>query len=391
MLSLNSLEALPFIHKLPLQSKEKNLLGIATVFLIAFTLSVLTGLLIYKHTTIEEPEEAIVQAETSTTPEVVYDSISIMGFKEASQHLLAQGKLYEAGAYLEKVLIQNNNDTFALRSMTQILTKLNKAKEASLFLKKLQQLEPKNCHNIKLEIALLSPKEVLKKYNSGQYTNCLSTPGLSNLIAQRILGEAPEESKLLLRANPEDKSGLFLAQAKEILRDTLIYSPKAEKLLLKATKESPLNYEGHLLLGQIYLLKKRNSLALKELQIAYRLSPDNYNICYHLGLFHFKHNNHPLKAAEFFEKALKSNPSHWESALQMGLIFQKSGKNAGAIHYFNKSLNYNPHNTRILLQLGAAYERAEKKEEAIEVYERIIGIDNQNDIALYKIKILKKD
>lgn len=391
MLSLNSLEALPFIHKLPLQSKEKNVVGVATVFIIAFTLSTLAALIIIKNTIIEEPTTTSVNRDTTTLPQIEYDSITLQSFKEASQHLLTQGKLYEAGDYLERILIQDNSDTFALRAMINTLTKLNKKDDARLFLKKLQQLEPENCNNLKLEITLLTSKEVLKKHNEGYYTNCLSTPGLSNLIAKKILGEAPEESKLLLKAERDENADIFLLEAKQLLADSMAYTPTIEKLLLKATQESPLNYEGHLLLGQIYLLEKNNTAALKELQIAHRLSPNNHNICYHLGLFYFRHDNQPHKAAEFFEKALQLNPSHWESSLQMGLIFQKKGKSEGAIHYFKRSLNYKPHNTRILLQLGAAYERSNQKEEAIEIYERILGIDNQNDIALFKIKILKKD
>lgn len=391
MLSLNSLEALPFIHKLPLQSKEKNLLGIAVVFLVSFSISTLIAFTIIAKTQTKSTNELSPQSSSTPLPTTQYDSVSIQGFKEVSQLLLDQGQYYKAGSYLEKIISQDKNDTLAIRNMVTVLTHLQKKDEALLFLQKLNQLDPNNCQNIKLEINLLSSTEVLKRYNNHQYNNCLSHPGISNLIAQKILGVAPDESKTLLKANASNKSELYLLEAKEILNKEMAYSPKVEELLIKAKQEAPLHFESHFLLGKIYLMKKMNTLALKELEIAYRLSPENVAICYHLGLYYFKHSNQPDTAAKFFEKALSLNPSHWESALQMGLIFQKNGKTEGAIHYFKKSLEHVPHNTRILLQLGASYEKANKKKDAIKTYESILNIDNQNEIALYKIKILKKD
>lgn len=390
MLSLNSLEALPFINKLQLKSKEKSIVGIAVVVTTAVILAFLISALLFKSTMPKEPEVTLPEYDTSTTPEVVYDSLSLEGFKNSATLHFQQGNFYEAGLYLEKLIKQDERDTFALKMMITVLTNLEKRAEAKLFLEKLNSLEPNNCQNKKLEIALLSSEEVLSNHQKERYKECLKEPGISNAIANKILGKAPELSKSLLKgANKAD--GLSLIKIKEQLKDSIFHSDEIEELLVSANKTNPLNYEGHLLLGQILLKEKRVEEAEKALLIAQRLSPENHLIRYHLGILNFRYKENPEKGALFFEKALELEPSHWESALQMGLIFQKKGKPAGAIHYFNKSLNYAPHNIRILLQLAAAYETNSQKKSAIETYNKILELDNRNDIALYKIKILKKD
>lgn len=392
MLSINSLEALPIISKSSFKSKEKILLGAATVFTLGISIALIVGALLLKATTPKEPAIETSNSEAAdTTPVVIYDSISILGFKNAVTHLMTQDSLYSAGVFLEKILQQNANDTFALRRMISILIAVDKKEDATLFLDKLKSLDSDECANLKFEIALLTPKEVLTNYRSGEYTSCLSTSGITNTIADKVLGIAPEVAKELIKGERNTSDKLYLLQAKEKLKESFSLTPEIEKLLINANKNSPLNFESHLILGELYLKAKKSDLAQKELEIALRLSPNNHIVCYHLGILYFKQRNNPQKGATFFEKALKLENSHWESALQLGLIFQKLGKPTGAIHYFNQSLQYAPNNTRILLQLGAAYEQSDKKNKALETYEEILKIDNQNDIALYKIKILKKD
>lgn len=390
MFSLNSLEALPFINKLQLKSKEKTIVGIAVVITTAVLLTLLLSALLFKSTMPKEPEIVLPEYDTSTTQTTEYDSLSLEGFKNSATLHFQQGNFYEAGLYLEKLIREDERDTFALKMMITVLTNLEKRAEAKLFLEKLNSIEPDNCKNRKLEIALLSSEEVLEKHKKGHYTECLKEPGISNAIANKILGKAPELSKSLLKGSSKS-DGLHLIRVKELFKDSIFYSNEIETLLVKANKTNPLNYEGHLLLGQVLIKEQRVEEAEKALHIARRLSPENHLIHYYLGILNFRYKENPEIGAQFFEKALELEPSHWESALQMGLIFQKKGKPAGAIHYFNKSLNYAPHNIRILLQLAAAYETNSQKKSAIETYNKILELDNRNDIALYKIKILKKD
>jgi tetratricopeptide (TPR) repeat protein len=163
---------------------------------------------------------------------------------------------------------------------------------------------------------------------------------------------------------------------------------KARELLLSSVAINPFHSKSYSRLGMVYYYLDYPVLAKKSYQTALLLNPDDFNTCYNLAELLLSSFNDTISALKEYKKALELNSRFYEAAFRIGLICLKNNMNKEAIKYFEQALSVVPHDIRILLQCAIAWEKIDRKDKAAEMYTTILSIDELNDIARQKLKLL---
>lgn len=123
--------------------------------------------------------------------------------------------------------------------------------------------------------------------------------------------------------------------------------------------------------GTIYLMTKRFELALKNLEKAYRLDPDNqwYTLAY----------LNSLGAVEDYDtligilkEKIKEDPDEVEWEYQLATVYSTKGKGGKAIRMLEKIEKENGFSEKITLLKASIYESEEKYDQALEEIEKVM-------------------
>ena len=149
---------------------------------------------------------------------------------------------------------------------------------------------------------------------------------------------------------------------------------KAERLANSITKGYPNHCFSLKILAAINLKKNNTKEAIRLNQLVVKLSPDDAESLYNLGISYSRIgelNNSKLA----FKKAIKINPEFIEAFNNLGLILNQLGEINEAENIFRKAISINPNHIESLNNLGNVLKDLGKLEESENILQKAILIN----------------
>ena len=154
-------------------------------------------------------------------------------------------------------------------------------------------------------------------------------------------------------------------------------------LLKKVTELDPQNDEAFLKIGEINLMYKKYADVFTNANKALEINPYN-DKAYFLKAYTYKEMGDTNRAIDNFQQCLKNNPNHYESNIELGILFMKI-KNDLAITYFKNAINIDSTKVDAYYDLGLYYQSSDYLNEAIGTYKKIIKINPNFPNSYYNI------
>jgi len=137
------------------------------------------------------------------------------------------------------------------------------------------------------------------------------------------------------------------------------------------------NVDAWARLGGLYFDNRKYEEAVKVMDEAINLFPDDFTINLILGLSFAQLNKHP-EAKPYLNKAVELNPNDLTALSSYAYTLSQLKQNDLAIDYLKKALTIKPDDVNLLGTLGLIYDSMEKWAECDSIYERALQIDSQN-------------
>lgn len=148
------------------------------------------------------------------------------------------------------------------------------------------------------------------------------------LLEARDFSGAKGAFEAALRAQPDWVDALWgLARVKMAQGDYEESRNACRRVVNEAGQSAP---EGHVCMGQAYLVWRRSSLAIEEFDKALAADPDNAGANCGIGDAHARANELDL-AIESYRAALAADPNLLEAHLGLAAMLERKGDSAGAI------------------------------------------------------------
>lgn len=91
-------------------------------------------------------------------------------------------------------------------------------------------------------------------------------------------------------------------------------------------------------IGVAYLNENKIQQAFVEFQKAYELYPQNKEVLNAIGIIYLLHFDEHQKSIEYFEKAVRVDPSYSEAYNNLGVAHEKLGRYEAAISFYKKAV-----------------------------------------------------
>jgi len=152
---------------------------------------------------------------------------------------------------------------------------------------------------------------------------------------------------------------------------------EAARITLNLNDRNP---NGHILAGNIFIIKREHEKAIAEMRRAIVLNPNSADAYNFLGYF-FCLSGRPAKGIKFMKKALVLNPlpPTWYFH-QLGHAYSSLGEYDEAIEAHKKSISIEPNNIFAHIGLTAAYSFAGLEKEAYQAGLEVLRIDPEFSI-----------
>lgn len=126
--------------------------------------------------------------------------------------------------------------------------------------------------------------------------------------------------------------------------------------------------------GVGYYSEGKIQQAFLEFQHAYELNPQNKEALYGIGIIYLLDFDETLKAIDFFERAVKIDPSYSEAYNNLGYANAKLGKFDTAIPFYKKAVSNLLYTTpeKAYVGMGRAYYRLGKYDDAVVAYKEAL-------------------
>lgn len=129
---------------------------------------------------------------------------------------------------------------------------------------------------------------------------------------------------------------------------------KALKPLTTAASRRPSNSGAHHMLGKTHFMLGNFEKATTELENALRLSPNDYDVAYTLGLANLKQRN-IASAKKIYDRMIQRLGNRPELRVLIGRAYRETGFLSEAIEEFQKALALDPRFSRVHYYLGLTY------------------------------------
>jgi len=303
--------------------------------------------------------------------------------------LIDNGSYQEAKDYLEKIVLLNNVQEKELRvSILFLLARcyygLGSLDDALLNLDEAISYQPDNIEVLKLKADCL--------LELGKWQEAI-------LIFHKLLRLTPSDDKILYRLG---NIYMFYGEYEEALicfkgccklrpSNSDYWEMKAEMLVkLNILEEACYSYNKALRLGGKFHILPRlaycyaitgNIIKAQKLLIkALKIEPDNYEVLCNLAAIYHKLDKND-QAYRLFYKAYNLNQNDPILLNNLGYVCFKLGRTRKAIEYYNQALKIEPSNITILYNLSNSFLAKGQLEEACKTLEKIISIDSENSSA----------
>lgn len=144
-----------------------------------------------------------------------------------------------------------------------------------------------------------------------------------------------------------------------------------------ATDLARWNVDAWIRLGGLYFDNKKYEEAVKVMDEAIELFPDDFTINLILGLSLAQLDKH-LDAKPYLKKSVELNPNDLNSLSAYAYTLSQLKENDLAINYLKQALAIKPDDVNLLGTLGLIYDAMKMWTECDSVYERALQIDSQN-------------
>jgi type IV pilus assembly protein PilF len=156
-----------------------------------------------------------------------------------------------------------------------------------------------------------------------------------------------------------------------------------------ATAERGNKADAHYKLGIAYLNENKVQQAFVEFHKAYDLSPHNKEILNAIGIVHLLHLDETKKAIEWFDKAVREDPSYSEAYNNLGYSYEKLGDFEKALSFYRKALSnpLYPTAEKAYINMGDAYYRLGKYDAALDSYKEAIKRAPTLSVSYWKVAL----
>lgn len=195
------------------------------------------------------------------------------------------------------------------------------------------------------------------------------------LFREKKYAEAAKLLEARLEANPEDLTTMkFLADCYYLAGEI----DKALSLALKIESRDPKNGENHILLGNIYLYKKKDSnKAIAQFEKALKIFPEDRSLFLNLMEAYFQ-DYKISKIVKPLEDYLKKYPDDLRAIVIMGEVYIETGRLPKAQKILQKAVEMKPDDSTIWVLLAEAYMDHKQFEKSLEALERAKQLDPDN-------------
>jgi len=207
------------------------------------------------------------------------------------------------------------------------------------------------------------------------------------LLASELLKQnMPKEAIKRLRqisGNIEDHAiwNFGMAEACYLLGDY----DRCMYYLNQVLKKQSLNPRSHFNLGFIYYSQKKDlEKAIKHLELALRIEPENTNYLNYIATICRTENKND-KARYYYERLLGINPKHVSALKNMGTLLIIQGDTSGAENYYHQALAIDSTESTSNNNLGKLYLETGRKDRAEKHFKILVGVnpeDFQSHLAL---------
>jgi len=151
----------------------------------------------------------------------------------------------------------------------------------------------------------------------------------------------------------------------------------------KAIALDPKNKETHLKLSELYLYIKAYPQCLAEANEALMIDK-NIAKAYFIKGFAYKETADTPKAVSSFQTVVELQSDYYDAYIQLGNI-EAARKNKIALQYYNNALRIQPSSTEALYNRGLLYQNTGEIEKAVEDYKSILKINTNYEDAHYNL------
>ena len=148
-------------------------------------------------------------------------------------------------------------------------------------------------------------------------------------------------------------------------------------LFSQVTKMAGWNVQAWVRLGGLYFDNRKYDEAVKVMDEAIQLFPDDFTVNLILGLS-LAQNNRSSDAKPYLKKAVDLNPSDVNALSAYGFTLSQLKENEEAVKYLTKALKISPDDVNLLGTLGLIYDGLENWEACDSTYEKALSLDSTN-------------
>lgn len=311
--------------------------------------------------------------------------------RNAVAALLAEQKKFQSAlAEFEEVVKRKPTDPVALNGKAMMLIALNKIDEGFATLQKALEVNPNNVQALH-NLALINSRHDHFDVAIPLWQRVLAiTPddpdaliGLGEiLMKQGKLDEALSFFNKVIVKDDKNAQAIYLA-GKTIAQNRPVDAiPYLERAALLS--DSP---EAWYDLGLVRMFANEWRLAGQALTQALKLAPDDYRVYFELGKVHFEMKRYD-DAIEHFDEALNLKPppaAKTTIRFHFGLVREAQGNDAKAADEYRQALKLDPNHVPSMLNLATLHLQEKRMEPAKELLDRALEIAPQNAIARFNL------
>lgn len=145
----------------------------------------------------------------------------------------------------------------------------------------------------------------------------------------------------------------------------------------QVTRMAGWNVQAWVRLGGLYFDNRKYDEAVKVMDEAIQLFPDDFTVNLILGLS-LAQSNKNSDAKPYLKKAVELNPTDVNALSAYGFTLSQLKENDEAVKYLNQALKISPDDVNLLGTLGLIYDGLEKWEACDSTYEKALNIDSTN-------------
>lgn len=242
----------------------------------------------------------------------------------------------------------------------QVLSKASMHKEAADLLRMVVAISPNNAN----ALLLLAKSEILfKDYSSAKihlaYAERIQPISADLFFVKSILeseqGNNIESSDLLERSLAEDPNNTEVLVQFVVTAMRANQPGKAVRAAEKLIALRPADLDLLYLYGAASLQNNNLQKAENALVQFLEARPTDSRGCLALGLTFAAQSDKLSEALQQLEKCLTINPTNFEAAYQLGLLYKTQGETTKAIVYLERAVQLSPNYSLALRDLGAIY------------------------------------